>query len=200
MKNIHHFHVLMLCSWLTLLVVQPILITRKKLAMHRTLGKVSYWIAPFVFLSMLLVYRNQYLKMVDSGVPQSESLSFVFSPATDAMPFIIFYLLAMFSTRDTRKHMRYIIATGLMIAGPGFGRIFLTWFGMDIFTVIQLVTFMTLIVFISLLIYDKVKNPHFQINPYWVAFLIWLVPNILIIFFPATPLWQSFALWLVRTV
>ena len=76
----------------------------------------------------------------------------------------------------------------------------MTWFGMDIFAVIQLVTFMTLIVFIALLIYDKVKKPGFRFNPYWIAFSIWLIPNILIVFFPATPAWQYFAQWLVEIV
>ncbi len=51
----------------------------------------------------------------------------------------------------------------------------------------------TLITFISLIIYDRVKKKNFRINPYIIAFVIWLIPNILIIFFPSTPLWQSFA-------
>jgi hypothetical protein len=199
LKNIHHFHALALITWLSMLIIQPILIANNKMTAHRMIGKFSYILVPFMFVSMLLVYHNQYLRFVSEGKPESESLSFVFSPTTDAIPFIIFYLLAILNKRETAKHMRYMICTGIVIGGPGLGRIFMTWMGMDIFAAIGLITLITLLVFVGLIVYDRVKKKQFRINPFTIAFIIWLIPNILIIFFPNTSLGQSIAKWIVTT-
>lgn len=190
----------MLTTWLGLLVVQPILIANNKIAIHKFLGKLSYFIAPVAFVTMILVYHNQYLNFIKEGQSEEFVLSFVFSPATDAIPFVILYLLAILNKRETPKHMRYMITTGIIIGGPGLGRIFMTWMNMDIFMAIQIVVLLTLIAFISLIVYDRIKKKTFRINPYTIALIIWLIPNILIIFSPATPLWQSIAKWIVTTI
>lgn len=200
LKNIHHIHAIALTTWLCMLIVQPILIVNNKMNAHRVLGKFSYLLVPIMFVSMLLVYHNQYLRMISEGKPETESLAFIFSPTTDAIPFVIFYLLAIFNKQETAKHMRYIISTGIVIGGPGLGRIFMTWMGMDIFAAIGLITLITLLVFVGLIVYDRIQKRQFRINPYAIAFIIWLIPNILIIFFPNTTLWQNFANWLVTTI
>ena len=199
LKNIHHFHAIALTTWLSMLIVQPILIAKNKMNAHRMIGKFSYILVPIMFVSMLLAYHNQYLRFVSEGKSEKEALAFVFSPATDAIPFLIFYLLAILNKRDTEKHMRYMISTGIVIGGPGLGRIFMTWMGMDIFAAIGLMTLITLLVFIGFIIYDRVKKKKFRINPFIIAFIIWLIPNILVIFFPSTAIWQRFAKWIVTT-
>lgn len=200
LKGIHHFHAILLTSWLLLLIIQPILIARKKFTIHKTLGKISYLLVPVAFVSMLLAYHNQYLRFLEQGQSEKFALSFVFSPATDAIPFVIIYFLAILNRKETPKHMRYMISTGIIIGGPGLGRIFITWLNMDIFMALQLLFLITLLTFIALIIYDRVKKKSFRINPYTIAFIIWLIPNILIMFFPETSVWQSFAKWLVSTI
>ncbi len=199
LKTIHHFHAIMLTTWLGLLIIQPILVSNNRVALHKSLGKISYFIVPVAFVSMILAYHNQYHRFISEGQSESFVLSFVFAPATDAVPFVILYLLAILNKGATPKHMRYMITTGIVIGGPGLGRIFMTWMGMDIFMAIQTQFLIQLITFISLIIYDRVKKKSFRINPYTIAFIIWLIPNILIMFFPSTPVWQSFARWLVTT-
>lgn len=200
LKNIHHFHAIMLTLWLTLLIVQPILISNNKIALHKFLGKASYLIVPIAFISMILAYHNQYLRFIEEGKSENFVLSFVFSPATDAIPFLILFLLAILNKNETPKHMRYMIATGIIIGGPGLGRIFINWLGMDIFTAIQTQVIIQFFVFIALIFYDKYKGKRFPLNPFTTAFIIWLIPNVLIIFFPETRLWQSFAKFLVDTI
>lgn len=200
LKNIHHYHAIALTSWLSILIIQPVLIANKKMKLHRMIGKFSYILVPFMFVSMILAYHNQYLRFVNGGKPEAESLAFVFSPTTDAIPFVIYYLLAILNKHDTPKHMRYMISTGIVIGGPGLARIFMTWMNMDIFAAIGIMTLITLLVFISLIVYDRIKKKQFRINPFTIAFIIWLIPNILIIFFPNTALWQSIAKWMVTTV
>ncbi|TAH40579.1 MAG: hypothetical protein EYC69_10535 [Bacteroidetes bacterium] len=200
LKNIHHYHAIALTSWLSILIIQPVLIANKKMKLHRMIGKFSYILVPFMFVSMILAYHNQYLRFVNGGKPEAESLAFVFSPTTDAIPFVIYYLLAILNKHDTPKHMRYMISTGIVIGGPGLARIFMTWMNMDIFAAIGIMTLITLLVFISFIVYDRIKKKQFRINPFTIAFIIWLIPNILIIFFPNTALWQSIAKWMVTTV
>jgi hypothetical protein len=200
LKYIHHFHAIALTTWLTMLIVQPILIANNKMTAHRFIGRFSYLLVPFMFVSMILAYHNQYLRFVAEGKPEMETLAFVFSPTTDAIPFVIFYLLAILNKRDTPKHMRYMVSTGIVIGGPGLGRIFMSWLLMDIFAAIGLLTLITLSVFVGFIIYDKVKKKQFRWNPFTIAFIIWLIPNILIIFFPNTALWQGIAKWMVTAL
>ena len=198
LKIIHHFHAALLITWLGLLIVQPILIATHKIKIHKLLGKLSYFLVPFAFISMLLAYHNQYLRFISDGQSEFFVLSFVFAPATDAIPFVILYLLAILNKHETPKHMRYMITTGIVIDGPGLGRIFMTWMDMDIFMAIQIQFLFQLITFISLIIYDRIHKKSFSINPYTIAFIIWLIPNILIMFFPNTTLWQGIAKWIVN--
>lgn len=187
----------MLTTWLGLLIIQPILIANNKIAIHKILGKISYLFVPVAFASMILAYHNQYLRFINEGQSESFVLAFVFAPATDAIPFVILYLLAVLNKNETPKHMRYMITTGIVLGGPGLARIFITWLNMDFFMAIQTQFLIQLISFISLIIYDRVQKKPFRINPYTIAFIIWIIPNILIMFFPATPVWQSFAKWFV---
>lgn len=199
LKYLHHFHALALTTWLTMLIVQPILAAKNNMKAHALIGKFSYFLVPFIFVSMILAYHHQYLRMVGEGKPETETLAFVFSPATDAIPFVLFYLLAILHKRETPKHMRYMISTGIVIGGPGLGRIFMTWLGMDILAAIGLMSLITLLVFVGFILYDKVKKKPFRWNPFTIAFIIWLIPNILIIFFPNTALWLGIAKWMVTT-
>ncbi|MBK8500830.1 MAG: hypothetical protein IPL46_00720 [Saprospiraceae bacterium] len=200
LKTIHHLHAMALTTWLSMLIIQPILIARKKLTAHRMLGRFSYVLVPFMFVSMLLAYHSQYLRFVSEGKLESEALAFVFSPATDAIPFVIFYLLAILNKSNTAKHMRYMISTGIIIGGPGLGRIFMTWMHMDIFAAIGLMTLVTLLVFVALITYDRLTGKKCKLNPFTMAFIIWLIPNILITFFPSTSIWQHFAKWLTTLI
>lgn len=198
--HIHHLHAISLSIWLTILIIQPVLIIRKYTRIHRLIGKFSYVLVPFMLLTMILVYHHQYLRLLSSNSPESESLAFVFSPMTDAIPFLIFYVLGIAHRRDTAKHMRYMISTGIVIGGPGLGRVFMHFMDMDIFTAIAFMSLITLIVFVALIIYDRIKGKKFTINPFTIALIIWLVPNTLITFFPSTDLWQSIAKWMVTTI
>lgn len=199
LKNIHHFHAIMLTIWLGILVIQPVLILNNRVHIHKMIGKLTYIIVPIAFVSMILAYHNQYHRFISEGRPEDFVLSFVFAPLTDAIPFVIIYLLAVLNRNQTSAHMRYMIATGIIIGGPGLGRIFMTWMGLNVFEAIQIQFVIQLITFISLIVYDRVKKKTFRINPYTIAFIIWIIPNLLIMFFPSTSVWQGFAKWLVTT-
>lgn len=199
-KVIHHIHGFTLMAWLALLITQPILIRKKQYALHRALGKVSYLLVPLIFVFMLLVYKNQYLSAEESGMPHAESLGILFIPLTDTFPFVIFYIFAMINRSDTAKHLRYMILTAVIVLGPGLGRIFMFLFNFDFFTTIVSVSVVILFIFLSLIIFDKVKGKKFKINPYSIGLVIFLIPNVLILFVPQTIWWQTFAEGIVQTL
>lgn len=199
LKQIHHFHAIMLTTWLAILIIQPILIINNRISVHKVVGRFSYFLVPVAFVSMVLAYHNQYHRFISEGQTEHFVLSFVFAPLTDAVPFVILYLMAVLNKKNTPAHMRYMIATGIIIGGPGLGRIFMTWLGLSVFEAIQIQFIIQLLTFLSLIGYDRLRKKSFPINPYTIAFIIWLIPNVLIMFFPATSLWQGFAKWLVAT-
>jgi len=54
-----HFHALTATIWILLLIAQPVAIRARRLPLHRTLGRMSYGVAPLVVLGMVLVaHRN----------------------------------------------------------------------------------------------------------------------------------------------
>src|ERR1051325_3430348 len=50
-----HFHAVMMLLWTAMLIAQPILIRKKKLNIHRLIGKASYVIMPMLLISVLLI-------------------------------------------------------------------------------------------------------------------------------------------------
>ena len=129
--SIQHFHAIIFLSWFALLITQPFLIRYKKFALHRRLGKVSYFLMPLVLLSIYLACRSQFENGVVQNMPLEVNRALVFMPMQAMFLFGFFYLLGILNTRNTSSHMRYIVASSLVLMGPALGRIFILWLGMD---------------------------------------------------------------------
>ncbi len=198
-KLVLHFHALVLMTWIAMLIVQPILINQKQFALHRLLGKISYVLAPLIVVFMLLAYQSQYERAEANGMPHAQALGLLFAPFTDTVPFALFYLLAMIHRKNVAKHLRYIIATGLIIVGPALGRIGVILLGMDKFSAVLTVNLIVVFSFLTLIIFDRMKGRRFTVNPFSIALMTFLIPNLLLYYVPATPQWQSIAEWLVKT-
>ena len=54
-----HFHAVTAILWFALLIVQPILIKKRKLKVHRLFGKISYPVAGLVIISIVLLAHNR---------------------------------------------------------------------------------------------------------------------------------------------
>lgn len=109
-----HVHAALATCWVALLIVQPFLIANKKLALHRTLGKVSYVVFPLFILSFVPAW----IKIIESGVYLNLFLS-----VGDCVLLIVFYSLAIFYRNIAPKHMRFMIAAAMVLLGPTVGRI-----------------------------------------------------------------------------
>lgn len=109
-----HLHVVFASLWVLLLIIQPLLIRFGNYKLHKTIGKVSYFIFPLLILSFVqLIIR----------ILNADHSVLAYLPISDSVLLILFYLLAIYYKRDTAKHMRYMIGTAAVFIGPIFGRI-----------------------------------------------------------------------------
>lgn len=110
-----HVHVLTILLWFALLIVQPILIVRKQVALHRLLGKFSYALVPFMLILLVMVSRSGQLHEKDLGIFTVNIF--------DVSQFVLFYGLAIAYRHNPAYHGRFIIMTVLPFLGPALGRL-----------------------------------------------------------------------------
>lgn len=153
-----HIHAFIATIWISMLIAQPFLILNKKIALHRTIGKLSYIVFPLLILSFV----PQMIRIVHSENPEN-----LFYPLADCVLLIVFYSFAIYNRKTSPKHMRYMIAIAIVFLGPTIGRIgpnLLGWSG--IFTQNVQYGIIYLILF-SLIFYDRNNKKNY--NPYLVA-------------------------------
>lgn len=172
-----HAHAFMASVWVLMLIVQPFLILNKKFALHRKIGKLSYVVFPLLILSFV----PQVMKVV-----RTENLANLFFPLADGTLLILFYMLAIYNRKSAYKHMRYMIASALVLLGPTVGRIgpmLLGW--TDFFT--QNVEYgIVYAILIGLILYDLKNKRKFQ--PYLIAIAGFIIHELVyyLVFLPNT--------------
>jgi hypothetical protein len=169
-ENIHvfeHLHAFIASVWVAILIIQPFLIVNKKKALHRKIGTLSYIIFPLLILSFI----PQIIKII-----RTEDIANLFFPLGDAALLIAFYSLAIFYRKKSSKHMRYIIASALVLLGPTFGRIGPNLLGMSGILTQNVQYTIIYSILISLILYDK-KN-HRKSQPYLIAMAGFIIHQI----------------------
>jgi hypothetical protein len=123
-----HVHGMMMIGWLLMLLVQPILILKGKIKLHRLVGKLSYVFAPLVLLTMYLVTRGS----LDRVVAPEEQAAVVARRMALDVPLIIFfaipYILAIVYKHRTALHSRFMVSTAFMLIGPPLSRVLRAYF------------------------------------------------------------------------
>lgn len=119
---LHHIHGALMASWVILLVLQPVLINKGKLAAHRFVGKFSYVVAPLMIASMFLILRFSYYKGIAKR-PLDAVISFQSLTIMQLICFTLFFILAIINKKNTFKHMRYMIGTALVFVTPPLSRV-----------------------------------------------------------------------------
>lgn len=118
-----HLHAIIAATWVIILIIQPFLIAYKKLGWHRLLGKISYFVFPLLVLSFIPGILKTYRAGEYKGM---------FFPIADCLVMSSLYLLAIYHKKQTPKHMRYMIASALMLLGPILGRAFPMFLGLSL--------------------------------------------------------------------
>ncbi len=167
--RVQHFHGAMMMIWFLLLVTQPFLINYKKYKLHRTLGKVSYVIAPIVMFSIFLASRHEYYRDTTNHT-EDESLAGLALDITSLIAFGVCYVLAIVNAKNTPLHMRYMVGTAIIIMGPGIMRIIAIYeiFGDINFPTVVLYSYIICaFIGVGLMAYDLIKNKPYK--PYLIV-------------------------------
>lgn len=184
-----HIHGALLMIWLSLLVVQPILIYLKKAKLHRSIGKAAYVLGPLIIISMFLVGKGSYWRGLEV-VSETDMLSVLVLDMRGLFSFAIFWALAMSYRKTPAAHMRYMIATGILAIGPGVGRGLMASFDFSLYAALSTTDVIDLVIVGVLLSVDLAKKNDYK--PYLVVFLLLLVGKVLWQI-SYSNLWQNFA-------
>ncbi|CAN5412557.1 hypothetical protein BH11BAC3_BH11BAC3_45430 [soil metagenome] len=176
LTTVQHFHGLMMLSWFAMLIIQPMLIRYKKIEWHRSLGKFSYVLIPLILLSLFLVTKMGYIRNA-ATMPKEAAIGNLALNLPDLFAFAIFYVLAIINIKNTSAHMRYMIATSLLLLGPGTGRAFIIYGGMPFPQGVEYSMIVTEIIAIALIAYDKIKGN--SLKPYLVMLAILITMHII---------------------
>lgn len=108
-----HAHGIALTAWLALLVAQAQLIRTQRRALHRSLGKLSYAIAPAVVVISALFVHHRFTAGLAAVPPQLPPMALHFLALTllSLVTFGVFYAAAIVQRRDAQTHARWMIAT-----------------------------------------------------------------------------------------
>ena len=156
--------------------MQPMLIRYKKYDLHRQLGKLSYILVPLILVTIFLVTKGQYLRMAHI-LPPAQNIGGLALDVPDIFAFGAFYILALIHKNNTPYHMRYMIATSLLMLGPGIGRTFFIYGEMSFHDGIFYATVLTELIAVGLIIYDIVQQRPYKL--YLVTQIVLLVCHLL---------------------
>jgi len=186
--NVQHFHGLMMLLWFALLISQPLLISYNKPELHRAIGKSSYVLVPLILLSIFLVARMGYLRNA-ATFPHPVNVGGLALNIPAIFGFAAIYLLAMTNKKNTAYHMRYMIATAVLLIGPGVGRAAIIYGGMPFPKGVEVALIVTDALCAGLLLFDIIKRRPYK--PYLISFLIFIALH-LCWEFQMAAWWQAF--------
>ncbi len=112
-----HLHGIVLFLWCLILIIQPLLITRRMNFLHRLIGKFSYVLVPvLVFTTFdLLRYRMRSQPAID--------YAFMALVLNALIAFVLLYGLAIYYRKKPSLHARYMICTIFPFFTPATDRI-----------------------------------------------------------------------------
>jgi hypothetical protein len=110
--------------------------------------------------------------------------------------FGIFFILAMINRNNSSVHMRYMIATSLLMIGPGLGRALIFYGEIPFPVAVAIALYLSESIALFFLIFDFFNK--LNIKPFLTIFLL-LAANHLCWICQMSTWWQSFAGLLVNT-
>ena len=183
-----HIHFLAFVAWFILLIIQPILQKRKKVNLHRKVGKLSFFLAPVLVLTIMILANNQIRREI--VMLENNAAITAFIALIDIVSFSLFFIIAMTKSKNMRWHVAFLIAATLVVLNPGLSRLLnQIQYGLGMITAV----FLPFIVSISLILFEKIKHKRSILkSPYFLYLCIWTITIVLFATIPKTELWINF--------
>ncbi len=194
----HHAHGIVMLAWVLLLISQSWLIRNRRNANHRTLGKISFVLAPAIVVTAVLVNFYFIAHAEDPAAPLTQSV-YWFGYFLAAL-FALMYGLAIRHRRQVDLHARYMVATSLVFLMPGLSRaisIYLAPLGIwtpDFFQT----AWIPFLIGVWLLFADW-RNKS-DIRPYATFCGLWTANLALWLLLPTWGWWTTFSVWSATAV
>ena len=190
-----HFHAIMMTLWISVLIAQPILIKKKKLTIHKFIGRLTYILMPLLFISVILLTHYQIQNHVQ--IVNGEKLygPHLIVPFKDLLILGTAYIIAIVYRHDINIHARAMVATGIVFIEPALIRFIRHALVQDV----RLSYFLTIGLVYSLLIGLMIMERK-QKKGRWVFPLIlglYILVHSLLIFQIRIGVWETFAKWFV---
>jgi O-antigen/teichoic acid export membrane protein len=128
-----HIHAVLLFTWITLLVFQPLAVRYRAFAAHRFLGRLSYVLMALIVPFTLAMIWKEYHEKLLNGKTVASALQAEFVSAAQLVVTVAMYALAIvrIQKRDVPAHMRYMICIALFLMPAGLARTLGYWFSMS---------------------------------------------------------------------
>lgn len=121
-----HVHALVGTLWFLLLIAQPLAIRTRRPAIHRTLGRVSYVLAPLFALAAVLLSHHRLTSMSDATFAVEGYSHYL--PFYATVSFATAYVLGLRHRRVPAAHGRLMLATAVPLVDPVVSRVLAFYF------------------------------------------------------------------------
>lgn len=208
LPSIFHLHAGFMILWIAMAITQPLLISQKKTRLHKFIGKASYIIMPFVFVTTYFLIRHTYYKQIEMTTAKVSNGELVLTTEginAKASAYITigvfylawllsFYLLAVANRKKMLFHATYMFSAILTLLGPTVDRalgITLDYLGLPYNIVAEYAVFVFILLLLTaLLIYQHKKGN--TVKPAVVSVSIYAAGVLGYYFLPKTNFWNSF--------
>lgn len=196
--SIIHLHAVLMMVWVGVIIVQPILIKKRRFDLHRKVGKFSYLLVPTLLLATFLMIRYTYQSHLATQSIE-EARKNLGLPLIYFGWFLVFYPMAVYFRRKAIIHAKYMIATAMLIIGPTLDRLLYWLIGIEggYWDVIYYITSFLIIDFVVLLmlVHDSKQGAKYRHS--LIILSIFLAGQLSYIFLRDTASWQVPAGWLM---
>lgn len=181
-----HFHVITAIAWLFLLIIQPILFRRKKLTLHKNLGKVSYLLFPLLLVSIVQLAHYRYRT---NELPEPVQLLI---PFKDIVIALYGFTIALYYKKRVLVHARGMLLTGLVFLEPVLVRIFINYVQPWPYAMYMVMGVIYSIFIVIIISERKTKEGRWVFPP---VFLFYVVIHLAILNNWHLPFFNAFANW-----
>lgn len=190
--RLDHVHGIAMFGWCLMLIVQAALIRSHRRPIHRTVGRLSYVLAPLIVISTIMLANFR----LDARGLTPQALYFLALQIFMLLQFAVFYVQAIRHRRNSPVHARYMVCTALPLLDPIFARII----GVNFIPfeqagyLIQYLTFgATDLILLVLIVRDWVEERRHDV--FLPALGVVLVTQLPIFFAVESAAWMRFAAW-----